>query len=135
MLEVIGPKAEGDAPVLARAGAVILIGTALPDVARGAIVAFPATNMAEEDGTFVNLRGRVQRYGQAKAPPGMARPLWWALADLLAFLGEKAAYFTSSDAFAAMAAARPEFAGMSYDALALSGQVVHGSRESAGAAR
>ena len=124
-----------DAPALAKASAVIVIGTSLPDAARGAIVAFPATNMAEEDGTFVNLRGRVQRYLQAKSAPGMSRPVWWAVADLLAFMGEKAAYFTASEAFAAMAAARPEFAGMNYDGLALSGKMIEGAGATAGAVR
>jgi len=34
-------------------------------------------NMVEEEGTFTNLRGRVQRFLQARAAPGMARPSWW----------------------------------------------------------
>ena len=51
-----------------------------------AIVVLPVTNMLEEEGTFTNLRGRVQRYLQAKAAPGMARPIWCVLADLLAFV-------------------------------------------------
>jgi predicted molibdopterin-dependent oxidoreductase YjgC len=126
---------DADTAALARAAAVIVIGTHLGDAARGAIIALPATNMAEEDGTFVNLRGRVQRYQQAKAAPGMARPVWWAMADLLAYLGESANYFTASDAFAALASARPEFSGMSYGALALSGKPLQGAAAPAGAAR
>ena len=39
---------------------------------------------SEEEGTFTNLRGRVQRFLQAKAAPGLARPSWFVLADLLA---------------------------------------------------
>ena len=124
-----------DAAALARASAVIVVGTHLPEAARHAIAALPATNMAEEDGTFVNLRGRVQRYRQAKAPPGMARPVWWAISDLLAFLGEGASYFTASDAFTALAAARAEFAGLSYDTLGFSGQPLAGASEPVGAAR
>ncbi len=87
----------------------------LTEAMRSAIVVLPITNMAEEDGTFVNLRGRVQRYLQAKAAPGMARPVWWVMADLLAYLGDSANYFTASDAFAALAAARSEFSGMTYE--------------------
>ena len=30
--------------------------------------------MAEENGTYVNRDRRIQRYKQAKAQPGMARP-------------------------------------------------------------
>jgi NADH-quinone oxidoreductase subunit G len=126
---------DADTAALARASAVIVIGTHLGDAVRSAIIALPATNMAEEDGTFVNLRGRIQRYQQAKAAPGMARPVWWAMADLLAYLGECANYFTAADAFAALASARSEFAGMNYDALAMSGRMLQGAAETAGAAR
>jgi NADH-quinone oxidoreductase subunit G len=99
-----------EASAVERAGAVIVVGTVLPDAARHAIAVLPSTNTAEEDGTFVNLRGRVQRYVQAKAAPGEA-------------------------AFAALADARPEFAGMTYDALGLRGRPIAGAGEPAGAAR
>jgi len=137
VLVVAGHELEAaDAQALSRASGVIVLATHLSAGAREAIVVFPTTNVAEEEGTFVNLRGRVQRYLQARAAPGMARPVWWAVADLLAFLGESASYYTASEAFAAMAAARGEFAGMSYDALGLSGRVVSGAGEAmAGAAR
>jgi predicted molibdopterin-dependent oxidoreductase YjgC len=120
---------------LARAGAVIVLGTTLPDVARVAQVVLPVTNMAEEEGTFTNLRGRVQRFMQAKAPPGMARPVWWALGDLLAAAGEGRGYFLAGDVFATLAAARAEFAGMTYDTLGLKGAVLAGAGEATGAAR
>jgi NADH-quinone oxidoreductase subunit G len=127
--------APGDAAAVSKASAVIVIGTHVPDGARDAIIVLPATNVAEEEGTFTNLRGRVQRYQQAKAAPGMARPVWWAVADLLAFLGESTSFFLASEAFAALAAARGEFAGMSYDTLGLKGQMLAGAAEPAGAAR
>jgi NADH-quinone oxidoreductase subunit G len=126
---------DADTPALTRASGVIVVGTHLSDAVRSAIVVLPATNMAEEDGTFINLRGRVQRYQQAKAAPGMARPVWWAIADLLAFLGEGTSYFMASDTFNAMAQARSEFGGMSYDTLALSGKMLQGASAPAGAAR
>jgi len=120
-----------DAGALAKASAVIVIGTVLPEVARNAAIVLPTTNMAEEEGTFTNLRGRVQRYLQAKAAPGMARPAWWAVADLLTVLGEGTGYFLASEAFAALADARAEFAGMSYDTLGFKGQMIAGAAEAA----
>jgi NADH-quinone oxidoreductase subunit G len=120
-----------EADALVRASAVIVIGTVLPDIARDAAVVLPTTNVVEEEGTFTNLRGRVQRFMQAKAPPGMARPTWWAVADLLTVLGEGTGYFLASEAFAALAAARPEFAGMSYDTLGFKGQVLAGAADAA----
>ena len=60
-------------------GKLIYIGTVLPEAARAAAVVLPCANMAEEEGTFENLRGVRQRYAQAKAAPGMARPAAWVL--------------------------------------------------------
>jgi len=65
----------------------IYVGTVLPEAARGAAVALPCANVAEEEGTFVNLRGRRQPYAQAKTPPGLARPAAWVLAEILDALG------------------------------------------------
>jgi len=121
-----------DAPDVAKAGAIIVIGTTLPAWARhAASVVLPIANFAEEEGTFTNLRGRVQRFLQAKAAPGFARPSWYALSDLLAAIGVTANYSLASEVFKAAAAARSEFAGMSYDVLGAKGKVIAG--EMAGA--
>ncbi len=111
---------------LALASAIIVIGTTLPDSLRMASIVLPIANYAEEDGTFTNLRGRVQRFTQAKAAPGMARPSWWVVGDVLAALGKGEAYYLASEVFAAMAAETAPFAGMSYDALGMRGLVVTG---------
>jgi predicted molibdopterin-dependent oxidoreductase YjgC len=67
--------------------ALLYIGTVLPEAARGAAMVLPCANVAEEEGTFVNVRGRRQAYYQAKTPPGMARPAAWILDAVLAALG------------------------------------------------
>ncbi|HEU4632050.1 MAG TPA: molybdopterin-dependent oxidoreductase [Gemmatimonadaceae bacterium] len=110
---------------LARASAVIVVGTTAPPVAVPvADVVLPIANFAEEEGTFTNLRGRVQRFQQAKAAPGLARPSWWVLGDLVAALGGGPGHFTAEDAFAALAGAHPAFEGMSYATLGLRGAAV-----------
>jgi NADH dehydrogenase/NADH:ubiquinone oxidoreductase subunit G len=119
---------------LARAESVIVIGTVLPEVALPtAAVVLPITNFTEEEGTFTNLRGRVQRFLQARTAPGQARPSWSVLSDLLIALGEQANYYLPSDVFAALAAASPNFTGMTYDTLGLRGLPVAG-QQTAGAA-
>jgi NADH-quinone oxidoreductase subunit G len=134
VLVVASETLEGaDASAAARAGAIVVLGAALPTWAQQAAVVLPVGTMAEEEGTFTNLRGRVQRFMQAKAAPGLARPSWFVLSDLLAALGERTAYFLAADAFAALAASHPEFAGMTYDTLGLKGQLVAGAAASAGA--
>ena len=128
-----------DASRLRQGGGVIVIGTVLPESVRNLVsVVLPITNFAEEEGTFTNLRGRVQRYMQAKAAPGTARPGYMVISELLRTLGQSADYYLASDAFAALAAARPEFKGMSYDALGLHGAILAGeppAPQPAGAAR
>jgi len=71
-------------------GKLIYIGTVLPEAARTAAVVLPSANMAEEEGTFENLRGLRQRYAQAKTPPGMARPAAWILGAILEAAGSPA---------------------------------------------
>jgi len=106
-------------------GALIYLGTVLPDDAgvRGAAVVLPIANVAEEDGTFVNCDGRVQRYTQAKPAPGMARPAWWVLGELGAD-GTGPAPTSAADAFARFAAATEAAAGLTYAALGLSGRLL-----------
>jgi NADH-quinone oxidoreductase subunit G len=114
-----------EAPDIAKASAVIVIGTTLPPWAKHiANVVLPIANMAEEEGTYTNVEGRVQRFLQAKAAPGFARPSWSVASDVLQSAGGKGGHMLASDAFAAVAAAHPEFAGLSYDALALGGRPI-----------
>jgi NADH-quinone oxidoreductase subunit G len=80
--------------------------------------------MAEEEGTFTNVSGRVQRFQQAKSPPGLSRASWSVLGDLLAAMGEGAGYWAASEVFDALADAHPRFAGLSYDLLGLRGALL-----------
>jgi NADH-quinone oxidoreductase subunit G len=114
-----------------RASAVIVIGTVLPIGIPTPAAVLPIANVAEEEGTFTNLRGRVQRFLQAKAAPGLARPSWFALADLNGALGVQADYFLPGAVFEAMAKAEPAFAGLSYESLGLLGAPVAGARAGA----
>ena len=111
-------------PTLPSGVRLILLTTAVPGWAAAADVVLPITNMAEEEGTFTNLRGRVQRYTQAKAGPGLARPAWYVLGDLLAAMGEGEGYYAAADAFAVLAERHASFAGLTYDALGLRGRPV-----------
>ena len=138
--DVLGGLRDGDVLVLAdeelggldvsaarKAAAVVVIGTTLPVGIPTPAVVLPIANVAEEEGTFTNLRGRVQRFLQAKAAPGLARPSWFALADLNGALGLRADYFVPSAVFDALAKSEPAFAGLSYDTLGLRGAPVAGA--------
>ena len=99
----------------------MVIGTAVPRGLDKPSVVLPITNFAEEEGTFTNLRGRVQRFTQAKAAPGLARPSWLVLGDLLGAMGAQTQFYLPSDVFANLASTKPQFAGLSYDTLGMRG--------------
>jgi predicted molibdopterin-dependent oxidoreductase YjgC len=116
-----------DAASLGTESAVVLVATTMPAALPRADVILPICNVAEEEGTFTNLRGRVQRFLQARAAPGLARPSWYVLADLATALGERIPVQTASQLFGELAASHAEFAGMSHDALGLRGRLVAGA--------
>lgn len=123
VLFVVGDQLDGiEAAELARASAIVYIGTAMPAAieARVAVV-LPVTNTLEEEGTFTNLRGRVQRYLQARTAPGVARPTWYVLADVLSAVGGNGRFYLPSEVFAALSATHGTFAGLDYEALGLRG--------------
>ena len=104
-----------------KASAVIVVGTTVPKGLENVAVVLPITNFAEEEGTFTNLRGRVQRFMQAKAAPGSARPSWLVLGDLLGAMGAQEQFFLPSDVFANLASSKPQFAGLSYETIGMRG--------------
>jgi NADH-quinone oxidoreductase subunit G len=112
---------EAEASLVGAAGAVVVLGTLQSqELAAGQIV-LPVTNVAEENGTFVNRDRRVQRYLQARTAPGMARPAWWIAAE--AAPGKAPVPATSAEAFSVVASMIPTLAGLSYDDLGLTGIV------------
>jgi NADH-quinone oxidoreductase subunit G len=121
-----------NAEAVARASSVIVIGTTVPKSIGNPAVVLPIANFVEEEGTVTNIRGRVQRFMQAKAAPGLARPSWLVLGDLLGALGAQEQFFLPSDVFANLASSRPGFAGLSYETLGMRGLPV---LQAAGAAR
>jgi len=120
-----------DTRAVSKAASVIVIGTTVPKDLEGLAVVLPITNFAEEEGTFTNIRGRVQRFTQAKAAPGLARPSWLVMGDLLGAMGAQEQFFLPSDVFANLASSKSQFGGLSYDTLGMRGLPV---LETAGAA-
>jgi NADH-quinone oxidoreductase subunit G len=118
-----------DVTSLGTAAAVVLVATTMPAALPRADVILPICNVAEEEGTFTNLRGRVQRFLQARAAPGLARPSWYVLADLATALGERIPVQTAGQLFGELAASHAEFAEMSHDVLGLRGRLVAGASE------
>src|SRR5213595_112458 len=104
------------------AGKLVYVGTVLPERARDALAVLPIANVAEEEGTFVNRDGRVQRYFQAKPAPGMARPAWWVFSELGAALGHGEPGGSAAEAFERVAQAIDALRGLSYEQLGFVGK-------------
>ena len=110
-----------DASALSRAGTVVVISSVLPESADNAAVVLPIANFSEEEGTVTNLRGRVQRFTQARQAPGETRPSWLVLGDLLGAMGKQSNFFLPSEVFAKLASTHKSFAGLSYDSIGFKG--------------
>ncbi len=122
---LLGEDLEGvSSPRLDNWANVICVGTAMSDAARTAAVVLPTTNVAEEDGSFVNRDYRVQRYFQAKSGPGMARPAWWLLSEILRGLGRCEPVVDAAEAFQLLAEQEGAFSGLTYEQVGYGGVVV-----------
>jgi predicted molibdopterin-dependent oxidoreductase YjgC len=113
---------EAEAAALSGAGNLVVFATVDSEAWAEAGLVLPVTTMAEEHGTWMNRDGRVQRYQQAKAGPGMARPAWWVAVGAGEDADEGPA--TAAEAFAALGTTWASLAGLSYGELGLAGRVV-----------
>jgi NADH-quinone oxidoreductase subunit G len=122
VLLVAGEDLAGiDATALGRASDVVVISSVLPEGATKVSVVLPIANFSEEEGTVTNLRGRVQRFTQARQAPGETRPSWLVLGDLLGAMGKQTSFFLPSDVFAKLASSIKAFAGLNYDSIGFKG--------------
>ena len=129
----LGP--EDEAALAAAPGLVIRLATVMPET-RNAELILPVTTMAEENGTYVNRDRRIQRYQQAKAQPGMARPVWWLAGEVIAGPGPDAsAPATAAEAFALLGERWPIFAGLTHDDLGWTGRALAEPAAATGGAR
>ena len=81
----------------------------------------PITTFAEEEGTFVNAQGRVQRFGQGLRGPGTAQPAWLILGTLIAALKGGDRPVSAADVFAELTERHPAFAGLTWDGIGSAG--------------
>jgi NADH-quinone oxidoreductase subunit G len=113
-----------EAAGLAGAGSVVVLGTVEAEAWARAGLVLPVSTMAEEHGTWMNRDGRIQRFQQARAAPGMARPAWWVAVGALEVAGDMADRpATAAEAFAGLGAHWPVLAGLTYEDLGLSGRL------------
>jgi NADH-quinone oxidoreductase subunit G len=103
----------------------VYVGTHVSEATGNAHYVLPVTTFAEQEGTFTNLDGRVQRFWPGVEAPGMARPAWFVLGAMVAEMTEGEGARSAADAFAQLAGSVQAFGGMSYDDLGTRGAVVN----------
>ncbi|NLH98801.1 MAG: NADH-quinone oxidoreductase subunit NuoG [Chthonomonadales bacterium] len=89
----------------------------LTKTAQMADVVLPVTSVAERNGTYTNVEGRVQRFWKAYDPPAGVRQEWRIAAQIAARLGTEIHYASSREVLADIAARVPLYAGCGPDAL------------------
>ncbi len=119
------PLDDQDASFGEKAALYVYLGTHAGEATHNAHFVLPVTSFAEQEGTFTNLDGRVQRFWPALRAPGMARPAWLILGALAAQLTEGEVPRSAADAFASLAARVSAYGGMSYDDMGTRGAVVN----------
>jgi len=88
---------------------------------QAAEVVLPIAAHPENDGTWTNAEGRVQRVRATAEPPGEGRPGWAVLAELTGRLGAPASYRAASDVFTEIALAVPSYGELTWSALQAQG--------------
>jgi NADH-quinone oxidoreductase subunit G len=94
----------------------------------------PTAAYVEEDGTFVNCHGRIQRIGRAFPPLPDCREGWRVLLELAAQLNQPLAWQNPQQIFQGMTDVLPAFAGLSYEKVGSLGEEVSPTKPPAKAA-
>ena len=79
--------------------------------------ALPSCSFAEEESTFTNFEGQVQRTAQAFPPLGEARADWEIFGGVLKALGEPFPFESARSVFAALCSKEKAFAGLDWEGL------------------
>ncbi len=151
--ELLGMKRVGDAEgrgglesLADYTGTLIVLGDALADMDEGfgshaalylylgshpspaaakADVVLPIPTFAEQEGTFINVEERVQRFWPGLLPPEQARPAWMPLGAILARLGAGELPATAAEAFLAATELMPELMGLRYETIGTRGAILN----------
>ena len=109
-----------------RARLFVYAGTTKAAAAKNAHFILPLTTFAEQEGTFVNAQGRVQRFWAGVNPPAGARPAWLAFGALAAAMAGEGGEGprTAAEAFARVAERTGALSDLRYDALDPTGVVI-----------
>ncbi|TVR63844.1 MAG: NADH-quinone oxidoreductase subunit G [Gemmatimonadales bacterium] len=97
-----------------------------PSAAAGqADVVLPIPTFAEQEGTFINGEGRVQRFWPGLIGPEQARPAWMPLGVVLSRLGVGNLPGSAGEAFLAATEVLPELQGLRHETIGTRGAILN----------
>ncbi len=103
------------------AGLVLYLGAYTSSALASVDFQLPVTTFAEQEGTFTNHAGRVQRFWPALSGPGAARPAWLVLGALVGALQGEDGPNTAEKAFDLVAQAIKSYKGLDYETIGARG--------------
>ena len=103
------------------AGLVLYLGAYTSSALASVDFQLPVTTFAEQEGTFTNHAGRVQRFWPALSGPGAARPAWLVLGALVGALQGEDGPNTAEKAFELVAQAIKSYKGLEYETIGAQG--------------
>ena len=116
--DALDDQPEGFAP---SAALVLYLGSYTSSALASADFQLPVTTFAEQEGTFTNHAGRVQRFSPALTGPGAARPAWLVLGALLGALQDVEGPNSAEGAFDLVASAVESYRGLDYETIGAQG--------------
>ena len=103
------------------AGLVLYLGAYTSSALASVDFQLPVTTFAEQEGTFTNHAGRVQRFWPALSGAGAARPAWLVLGALVGALQGEDGPNTAEKAFDLVAPAIKSYKGLDYETIGAQG--------------
>ena len=103
------------------AGLVLYLGAYTSSALASVDFQLPVTTFAEQEGTFTNHAGRVQRFWPALSGAGGARPAWLVLGALVGALQGEDGPNTAEKAFDLVAQAIKSYKGLDYETIGAQG--------------
>jgi formate dehydrogenase major subunit/formate dehydrogenase alpha subunit len=111
------PEDEGISGVLDKLELMVVLDPVMSKTAERATVVLPTFFAFENEGTFTNYKGRVQKVNKAVNGPGGCRADWDALGELSKRMGVQVLYGSGAEVMEEIAREIPAYGAVSYAAL------------------
>ena len=111
------PQALNVQEALSRLGLLVVQALSLTETASLAHLVLPALGFAEQDGTYTNWKGRLQRLNKAVDPPGKILSVGELLEKVAAQLGRSFPFLSLEEIWREIAGSCPGYEGIAWEAI------------------